>query len=96
MSRTAILATKENISNGKWDKASTWASYTKNRIPHKTLGGKSPIEILFNKKNSLEERKNLRSFRKQVSCFDYIVIDKLSGQSYEAQVVGYTATYGVY
>jgi hypothetical protein len=50
MSRTAILATNGRIPKGRWDKASGWSAYIKNRIPHKTLEGKSLQEILFLKK----------------------------------------------
>ena len=34
---------------GLWGDAIQWAAYTKNRVPHRTLNGQSPIEILLNR-----------------------------------------------
>jgi hypothetical protein len=96
MNRTAILGTNGGIPKGRWDKASGWSAHTKNRVPHKTLEGKSPLEILFPGKDIHNERKNLRPFGQEVVCFDYNVTDKLSARSYEARIVGYTLTHGVY
>jgi hypothetical protein len=96
MNRTAILGTSGGIPKGRWDKASGWSAYTKNRVPHKTLEGKSPLEILFLGKDIHNERKNLRPFGQEVICFDYNVTDKLSARSYEARIVGYTLTHRVY
>ena len=66
MARTAMISA--NV-KGLWDDAIQWAAYTKNRIPHKTLGKQQcPIEVLFGK--SLN-RENLRSFGQQVMIYVY-------------------------
>jgi transposase InsO family protein len=96
INRIAILGTNGGIPKGRWDKASGWSAYTKNRVPHKILEGKSPLEILFPGKNIYNERKNLRPFGQEVVCFDYNVTDKLSARNYEARIVGYTLTHRVY
>jgi hypothetical protein len=96
MNQMAILGTNGEIPNGRWDKASGWSAYTKNRVPHKTLEGKSPLAILFPGKDIHNEQKNLRPFGQEVVYFDYNVTDKLSARSYEARIVGYTLTHGVY
>jgi transposase InsO family protein len=93
MNRTTILGTNGGIPKGRWDKASGWSGYTKSHVPHKTLKGKSPLEIFPEK--VYKERKNLRPFGQKVICFDYNVTDKLSARSYEARIVGYTLTHGV-
>ena len=79
----------------EWDKVSKNLAYTKNRIPHKSLGGKTPVEILFIK-NARMEWQNLRPFGQKVICYDYETTDKLSPRSYEDQIVGYTETHGTY
>ena len=49
MSRTAILASGD-LPKSLWDKASAWAAYTKNRLPHKSLPDqKTPAEILLDR-----------------------------------------------
>jgi len=93
MSRTGLIAA--GLPKGLWDRASDSASYTKNRLPHKALGGKTPIEIIL-AKDPVNERKNLRPFGQRVSCYDYEVKDKLSARSYEGRIIGYTATFGTY
>jgi len=95
MSRTALIAA--DLPKSLWDKAAKWAAYTKNRIPHKGLEGKVPIEVLFNK-NPVNERRNLKPFGQQVICFDYEnkASDKLAPRGYPARIIGYTTTYGTY
>jgi transposase InsO family protein len=96
MSRTAILGTNGGIPKGRWDKSSGWAAYTKNRIPHKTLNGKAPHEIMFPEKDIQNARSNLRPFGQLVTCYNYDSSDKLSPRNYEARITGYTATHGIY
>ena len=93
MNRTVITAS--GMPKGEWDKVSKHPAYTKNRIPHKSLVGKTPVEILL-RKNARMERQNLRPFRQKVICYDYETTDKLSPRSYEGQIVGYTETHGTY
>ena len=64
-------------------------------MPHKVLGGKTPIGIIL-AKDPVNERKNLRPFGQRVSCYDYEVKDKLSARSFEGRIVGYTTTFGTY
>jgi hypothetical protein len=94
MYRTAIISTKGGIPNHRWDIASE-SAYTKNRIPHKELAGRAPIKIMLNK-DAINERENLRPFGQRVTCFNYDIQDKLSPRSYEARVIRYTNTYGIY
>ena len=94
MNRTAIAASA--LPKGMWDKVSQFSAYTKNRIPHKSLNGKSPYEIIHPDRDIVEERKNLRPFGQKVSCYDYKVKDKLSARNYEARIVGYTTSHGTY
>jgi hypothetical protein len=96
INRTLILATNGGIPKERWDKAAGWSAYTKNRVPHKTLDGKSPLEVLLPEKDIIKARENLRPFGQKVFCFDYDVTDKLSARSFEARIVGYTHTHGVY
>ena len=94
MSRVAIIASK--LPKSLWDKASAWAAYTKNRLPHKSLPeGKIPVELLLNR-DPVKTRSNLRPFGQRVLCFDYNVKDKLSARSWEGRIVGYTLTHGTY
>ena len=97
MSRTAIIATNGTLPKSIWDKASAWAAYTKNRVPHKSLKGKTPIE-LFLEKDPVKARSNLRPFGQTVTCYDYEVraSDKLAPRSWEGQLVGYTTSFGTY
>jgi len=77
MSRTALIAAE--MPKGYWDKASLWAAYTKNRLPHKALANNvTPIELLLPGSHINCLRKNLRPFGQRVKCFNYEVSDKLS------------------
>jgi len=93
MCRTALISA--GLPKGLWDKASDTIAYTKNRVPHRTLLGKTPVEI-FLKKNPVSERTNLWPFGQKVICYDYDIADKLSPRSYEARIIGYTQTFGMY
>lgn len=95
MSRTNILGA--GLPQSLWDKASSWAAYTKNRVPHKALAGKPPIEILLEQDPKMA-RTNLRPFPQKVTCYDYETkaSDKLAPRSWDAHIVGYTTTFGTY
>jgi hypothetical protein len=73
-----------------------FASYTKNRILHKALGGKSPLEILQPVTDIIAERGNLRKFGEEVIVHNYGVMDKMAAHSHRGHIIGYTNTYGVY
>jgi len=95
MSRTAIIGA--NLQKSLWDKASAWAAYTKNRIPHKSLNNRTPIELFLNK-DPIEARTNLRPFGQRAICYDYEIqaSDKLAARSWEGRLIGYTSTHGTY
>jgi len=56
MNQTAITASE--MPNGIWGKVSKYSAYIKTRIPHKSLQGKTPIEVML-KKDATQERSNL-------------------------------------
>ena len=94
MNRTAIAAS--GMPKGMWGRVSQHSAYTKNRIPHKSLNGKCPHEILYPSKDIVQERTNLRPFGQKVNCYDYETNDKLSPRNYEGRIVGYTSSHGTY
>jgi hypothetical protein len=103
MARIALLQNSNNnaIPRYLWTEAIQHSAYTKNRTPHRTLGGKSPIEIFNNKVSAtiLEERKAFRAFGEPVYVHQPQEKDKLVPRSEKAIIVGYTAslkTYRVY
>ena len=93
MARTAIIAAG---TKGLWGDAIQWAAYTKNRIPHKTLG-KTPVEALFGK---TVDRSNLRPFGQQVMVHLYkdqrTGKDRMAARAVKARLIGYTKTHGTY
>ena len=91
MARTAMIAAGLK---GLWGDAIQWAAYTKNRIPHKTLG-KSPIEVLLNKPI---DRSNLRPFGQKVMAHIYKEQrdSKMSERATECRIMQYTETHGIY
>ena len=99
MARTALIAA--NL-KGLWGDAIQWAAYTKNRIQHKSLLKRSPIEILMKGAGFLEyklDRSNLRSFGQKVMAHTYKEqrpIDRMAPCAQEARIIGYTETYGIY
>ena len=93
MARTAMIAAGVK---GLWGDAIQWAAYTKNRIPHKTLGI-SPVEALFNKEVN---RSNLRPFGQVIMIHLYkdqrTGKDRMAARATKARLVGYTKTHGIY
>ena len=82
---------------GLWGDAIKWAAYTKNRIPHESLTGMTPTEILLLKE--VPTRNNLRPFGQRVMI--HIYKDQREGgrwapRAQEARIIGYTETHGVY
>lgn len=90
MGRVALIAT--NWSPGYWGNAVQCAAYTKNRVPHSTLGNKIPIEEFLAREVN---RGNLRPFGKRVMAHLYTE-DKMEARAIEAFIIGYTETYGIY
>ena len=93
MARTVMIAAGVK---GLWGDAIQWAAYTKNRIPHKTLGI-SPIEALFNKEVN---RSNLRPFGQAIMIHLYqdqrTGKDRMATWATKARLIGYTKTHGIY
>jgi transposase InsO family protein len=73
-----------------------FASNTKNRIPHKALGGKSPLEILQPVTDIIVERNNLRKFGEEAIVHNYGVTDKMAARSHREHIIGYTNIYSMY
>jgi hypothetical protein len=94
MIRTMLLAA--NLPKQLWSEAAKHAAYTKNRLPHKSLQGKAPMELWKPGINISEERKFLRSFGEKVWIHLPEVKDKLAARALEGQIVGYTSTHGIY
>ena len=91
MARTAMIAAGLK---GLWGDAIQWAAYTKNRVPHRALNNKSPIEILLNKKVN---RDNLRPFGQKVMAHLYKEQrDRMDPRAIECRIMQYTETHGVY
>ena len=74
-----------------WAEAVTHATYTKNRMPHVSLGGKSPLEVTEGRKPNLS---NLQPFGSPAYVFipeeRRKVGGKLKERSEEGYLVGYT------
>ena len=94
MNRT-ILA-EARLPKGMWHYASAWSAYVKNRVPHKSLKGASPMKRMFPETDLEGQRSNLSKFGEKVTCFDYTVTDTLSSRSFQGRISGYTHTHGVY
>ena len=92
MARTAMISAGLK---GLWGDAIQWAAYTKNRVPHRALNGKSPIEVLLNKKVN---RDNLRPFGQKVMAHIYKEQreSRMSERAIECRIMQYTETYGIY
>ena len=91
MARTAMISASLK---GLWGDAIQWAAYTKNRIPHKTLGT-SPIEVILGKQ---VDRGNLRPFGQKVMAHIYKEQrdSRMSERATECRIIQYTETYGIY
>jgi hypothetical protein len=74
MARTALIAS--DLPKKLWLEAAKHAAYTKNRLPHKSLQGKAPLE-LFRNCNITEERKFLGAFGETVWAHVIDVPDKV-------------------
>ena len=92
MARTAMLLAGLK---GLWGDAIQWAAYTKNRVPHRALNNKSPIEILLRQKVN---RNNLRPFGQKVMAHIYKELGptRMDPRAFECRIMQYTETYGIY
>ena len=94
MARTALIS--YNLPRNLWNDAVYHSVYTKNRLPHAALGGKSPLEVAKPSTDIIQERKLLRVFGEPVWCFDYNEKDKLKSRAIEGRIIGYHGIHGVY
>jgi hypothetical protein len=92
IARAATIGAK--MPKNTWSDATQWATYTKNRMPHKTTG-KDPIELLL-KRDPAAERKNLRKYGEWVWVHDYTATGKHEPRAVKARIINYTNTYNVY
>ena len=93
MARTAMLAAGLK---GLWGDAIQWAAYTKNRVPHRALKNKSPIEVLL--KREKISRDNLRPFGQKVMAHVYKEQrdSRMHERAIECRIMQYTETHGIY
>jgi hypothetical protein len=94
MARTALLHAK--LPKNLWPEAVAHAAYTKNRTPHQTLSGKSPVELLLPQTDIRQQRSKFRAFGEPVWMHLPHTLSKLTARSTEAHIVGYTASSGIY
>ena len=90
MARTAMISAGLK---GLWGDAIQWAAYTKNRVPHRTLKGQSPIEILLHKPVN---RGNLRPFGQKVMAHIYKEQrdSRMGERAIECRIMQYTCKWG--
>ena len=80
-----------------WAEAIAWSVYTKNRIPHSTISFKTPYEIFYGQKPSLD---HLKSFG--TPCIVHIMPEewpagsKLLARGKEGIICGYTESNKLY
>jgi len=72
-----------------------YSVFTRNRLPHMTLQGKCPIQIINPTVDMEQERKRFRPFGQKVYVATY-ADGKLSDRAARALLVGYTNTVGIY
>jgi len=94
MARTALL--HANLPKYLWPEAIAHSTYTKNRTPHQTLDGKSPVELFLPQTNIQQQRSKFRAFGEPVWIHLPHTIGKLTARSMEGHIVGYTASSGIY
>lgn len=87
MARTALLHSK--LPKSLWPEAISHSMFTKNRIPHATLSGRSPIELLLPNTNIQEERSRFRYFGEPVWVHIPQEKSKLQPRSIKVNLVGY-------
>lgn len=93
MMRANLFAS--GLPKGYWHLALEYVTFIKNRMPHASLNGLSPLEVAKPNTNIKEERRILRAFGEPVYVHTYTT-NKLSEQAVEARVVGFTPTHGIY
>ena len=78
-----------------WELALEYTNFVTNRIPHRALDGKSPVEIAIPTINISTERQRFRPFGQQVYIHSYHE-GELEARAIEARIVGFTPTHGIY
>jgi hypothetical protein len=94
MARTALL--HANLPKYLWPEAIAHSTYTKNRTPHQTLDGKSPVELFLPQANIQQQRSKFRAFGEPIWIHLPNTIGKLTARSTEGHIIGYTTSSGIY
>lgn len=94
MVRTAIAAT--GLPKSYWPEAFPHAAFTKNRIPHAALEGKSPVEVFLPGIDIHKERSRFRSFGEPVWIHSYVETNKLEPRAEKARIIGYCPSFKTY
>jgi hypothetical protein len=70
MGRTVLICSK--LTKKYWPEAFCHADFTKNKILHVALNGKTPIEVFQPEIDIINERKRFRTFGERVWIHNYI------------------------
>ena len=92
---TNIRANLGELPKSLWSLAMSYSIYMRNRLPHATLAGKCPLEIIRRGVDLVIERKMFRKFGEKVYIPTYDD-GKLADRATKAIIVRYTNTNGTY
>jgi len=92
---TMVRTNLYSLPKSLWSLAMDYSSFVKNQLPHKTLGGKSSIELAIPSLNIINERSRFSPFGQPVYYATY-KDGMLSDRAVEGRVVGFTPTWGIY
>jgi len=92
---TNIRANLGTLPRSLWSLAMAYSVFTRNRLPHITLNGKCPIEVISPNINMEAERQRFRLFGQKVYTVTYSE-GKLTDRAAKAILVRYTNTFEIY
>jgi hypothetical protein len=92
--KTALICSK--LAKTYWPEAFCYTAFTKNRIPHTALNGKTPLEIFQLETDIINERKRFQTFRERVWIHNYTESNKLSQRAIKVRILGYGISYKTY
>lgn len=98
--RTIMAMIRAQLAGSKcpknlWPLAMEYSTFVKNRIPHKVLKGRSPLEVADPAIDIIEQRRQFKPFGEQVYVHVY-KYNKLGDRATEARIMGFTGTHGTY